>query len=360
MWRSLWVIFLISLTSVSFGITAPPKNPGDINSGDPSAGPAFEDEAGILWGNALEAFQKDHFQDVVFYLQRLVARYPSHPNHLEAHYLLGQSYLNLHQNEKAGEILKYFIQAIPHSLTSYQARIFLAESYLNQKKWQEASLVATEIREAKIKLPQQVLLQGLLVRARSSFAQGRRKEAVQVLDSILSQTRNPTPQQFILVRSQALSLQMEVQLARCDDPTDNFKTQGGALDEERIRHHFKNRSFCLMEGLNLLRDIIQLEDQTSIEASSARYGQSFRTYLAQCLKPQLWLSPKNSNKSAQEFARFSEELAQLLSKKCIKDSKNALQALDAWKQSMRESVKGLSPIMAQLSRDFQSFAQEGP
>lgn len=333
-----------------------------------------EEEARTLWESGNSAFQKAQFPSALFYLQRLVARYPSDPNHLGAYSLIGQAFLKTHEDEKAGEAFKYVIHATPEAPVSYEARIHLAESYLNLKKWKEASVVTTEIEGAKPKnpLPPEILLKSLLIRAKSAFAQDRTEQALRALDSLLTQTQVHTQLEFSQIRSRALALQLEMNLLNCKlEPFawSTYKSQGGALDETKIRHHFNGKGLCLMENLNLLREIISLEDPATMESAASRFGQSFRAYLNPCFKPDLWLQPKQPRKEPQkmskEFSRFTEELGQLLAKDCSKDSTTALQNIQSWKEAPRGALnKSVSPlflsIVHKLSQDLEHSPQGAP
>jgi len=268
-------------------------------------GPKSNFEAKLLWEEGRKLFEENKFDDASKALQRLVDRYPGKKGYLEAHELLGESYLSLGLFESALTPLKYFIEATPSmSEGNLKAKLRLAEAYIGLKKYSEAILSTQEVAKMATNFPL-LDVNAKLLEGNARLALKDAPAAQQILfklDLAKKKVQN-IPQVFV---SKIFLLNIRFNLFNCEKLSHALP-----LDEGQVRAHFKEEGQCIMNTLNALRE------ETSKSISSHELNEA-RNSIVESLKTHFqWTEvppPAAKKLTRAENTEYVKELKTVLSK----------------------------------------------
>jgi len=310
-----------------------------------SAGPAYPEEARILWEDGQKAHQEGRHQDAVNALQRLVDRYPGYEGYLNAHLMLAKSRLELGTPKLAIAPLRYFIGASAVTNDSLQARLWLGRAYLETRQFHEAYLTSLEIQNQKnrdARVPGDMLSEALLIKGWALLGLGRVERATKTLDAAkASLTASSSPS----VRGETPRLELELKLRGCRKlPTSKI------LDEAQIHNQLDRRGTCLLEALLLFHKIIEAGDPKAAKLGEDQLRTGFRSFADLCAKPPMPPAIAPKNRTAKQLKQYRAELAYALQQECQKKYASALDLLTGWKESAPAPT---SEALNQLSLEIQ-------
>lgn len=317
----------LSLLLVSCGMT-----PG-LASAAPSAAPEsaapWQADAEFLNRQGKEAFVAGDFEKAVFYLQRLVKKYPAAVGYADAHYFLGQALLKLEKAEKAEPNLKYFIEAAGTIPEAIDARLLLGDAYLNQKKNSEAFLLSKEIERFKLDPLHHARM--LLLKARSLIALNRNDDAEATLRSAIKDLQQIKPSPSSILAS-AYFLKFQLKLAHC-----SLYAGRSPLSEAQTIAEMEQRGDCLLESLLIYRELLAHNHQREAKKASQEIVKEFSRYRSRCESPPD--SPERLN--AGQKSQYKLELSQRLMKTCSSKARRALSIFRSWTDAASSREEGL-------------------
>lgn len=319
------MLLLHLVLTVSLGF----NQPAFAGSMEPSTvGPAIEGDAGTLWMEGRTHFGNSRYNEAATAFQRLIDRYPSARNYLEAHLLLGLTRLRLNQPEPAAESLKYYITATSVNDESLRARLALGQVYLATHKNHEALLSAMEVIKASSNLTvrEPHLLEAYLNKAWALIGLNRDSHAKQTLDAFWTKARKR--QDLDNLKTQASRIGLELKLRTC------ARLPGkGALAESLTRPRIKQRSSCMLETLIAFNESLSLPDDEWILASQKAVLNGFTTLAHVCANP-----PAPPGRRSQiQLKRYRDELVDALTKDFEETRKQAADFLESWIQPSKQN-----------------------
>lgn len=314
---SRWLLAIILLLSL--------HNPDSI-AADSNASQPIESSARTLWDQGRSAYFASHYQEALVHLKELIDFYPAQEGYLQAHLLLGQSYLKLKNPAAAIEPLKYYINATSQSPKSILARIALAQAYLNLRKFSEAELISYEIQqmEAKYTLKSDEKIEALLIQARAFIGfhqENKAAERIQDIKKQLTETNSSS------IQGQTFALELKLKALKCSQlPSQRTLEEGQVIDQ------MNRRGTCLLEALLPLQKVLTIGELESIQFSVDEIEKAFESYFQTCAYPPLPpLTPKRTEK---QLTRYRQELSDHLMKNCKKVPQEALELILAWKSEL--------------------------
>ncbi|MFZ9594934.1 MAG: tetratricopeptide repeat protein [Bdellovibrionia bacterium] len=347
MLRRLFSLTLISLSGFALqtsGFAAVPT----------SLGPTSASEAQILWNDAQVEFEKAHYPEASLALKRFVARYPGHPGFLEAHFLLGKTYLRLNQPTEALPMLQHFVQAQRPNPAQVMAQLEMGECLLQLKRFSEVLTLCLEIESNEKVLAQshftlplsltEIQLQRLLIKASALLGLGSVERAESVLQGAQRKVSESSPSDK---KGTLARLKLQIKLHSCAQ----FQMKH-PMNEAQAKNLMDRRGVCLKEALLDWNEVLRLEVPTEASRASQLIHQSFHDYLKACLTPPPPQLPPTERLQRQERKRYQIELADYLLKTFEAQTQEALDLLLPFKP-LADS-KSL-PAFTQLSSQLQQL-----
>ena len=127
------------------------NDPRDLElsvTGQTSAGTSAPEAAPVLWEEGKAAFDRGRYRSSIFFLKRLVDRYPGAPGYLEAHRMLGNAYIELKRPDLGIAPLRHYAEALGiDSVAGLRAHLLYGRSLVNSKYFHEAELIADEVEK---------------------------------------------------------------------------------------------------------------------------------------------------------------------------------------------------------------------
>jgi hypothetical protein len=271
-------------------------------------------------------------------LDRLIARYPAHPQYLKAHLLLGRSLLALGDAERALEPLRYYVQGTGIDEESVRARIDLGYANLALGKYHEALLLALEIQNIRKKMPSEIRARNLILKSRALIGLNEDFRAKRSLDSANKLLQLP----------EAEYVGLELQLRSCERLPSK-----GPLDESQIRTQLDRRGTCLLEGLNLFRKTLDAKDAQWSAKAHARVEAAFARYTDACANPVQAVPTGKQKRTAKQLLSYREELAAILRQDCRAQCAAALELIKGWKPQADRISKDL---LEQFTKKLEKLA----
>ncbi len=294
-----------------------------------STGPTSDTEGKFLWENGKASFEKKDYADATRELQRFVDRYPGYPGYLEAHRLLGKSWIGAGHPEKAIVPLRYFVQDCGKDQASeqLQARIWLGEAYIGAHRYDEAFLVSLEAEKSK-EGAQSVL--PLFLKTNALIHLNKDKSAESVL--AIAQKRLGTRKDPALL-SEALFLRLWLNTRVC------AKLGSEKIgDEGTVREQINRRGTCLLDSLLTFKEILMAQDPSESSKATEKMKEAYDDFAHACANPprptQLHPTPRN----AQQLRSYRLELTAKLKQDCQGKYLDALDFLSTWKPKLPAST----------------------
>ncbi len=320
MW--LWLSILLTFQSMSYGAPS-------------SLGPTYDQEAQIIWKKGYAAIQNSHFQIAVNHLQRLVDRYPSDSNALEAHFLLGKAFLELGKAKEAIAPLKYFILSANTHPASIRARLYLGTAYLDLKEFLNAVSVIEEINHLPSKLKsldmnqdaRLIEIEALLGLKHEARARSAMETAIREMSNKMSRS----------TQGKTLFLDLNLKVLEC-----NHLPSPDSMNENQLKNQLDRRGTCLLEALLLYRNTLINKDIPSATQATELLSQAFQDYDHSCTTPSLHLNAHELKRSPQQKSAYLGELADLLIQECGKKYNTGLALLNSWKSVLPPITSNLT------------------
>ncbi|MEK6706737.1 MAG: tetratricopeptide repeat protein [Bdellovibrionota bacterium] len=283
-----------------------------------SVGPAYPEEAGILWRDGKSAFGSSNFDLAIQKLTRLVDRYPGYDGYLEAHYLLGKSLAETHKHQKALEPLKYYIEASIKAKKEHEirmARICLARSLIELKKFSEAYLVTKEIEKNSEDAEM------LLIRTQALLGLNHDERAERTLHSATTLLRGQKAATEILhLRGEASWLELKLKVRNCERPLDTSIKATLPAAEGLLLDNLAKRGTCLLETMTIFYRSFDIAKLKWIQSMERDLEGAFTRYAKTC-----WQHMKQ------------QELLPAFKKECVAKYGSALDLTMSWKKELSKS-----------------------
>ena len=313
MWPSLWVsASLISL----------------IAWGAPShLGSASSEEANLIWQRAQASFQSEHFSEAIAPLKRLVDRYPGHPGFLEAHRLLGISYLKTGKPGEALKPLRYFAEAARGGSadqsreTQLTAKALVVRANLALEKWNEALLLSEEVRK---KTSQPLLkAEAQILKAHALIGLDKDLEAAGATDDSLTFLSKDSSK---ILLAEARSLLLRLLGRRCS----RLPSQGG-MDEAQARDQLERRSICQQDTLRLLKEVSDLSIAPELDVATELTVQGYADFANRCINPPDPIKLSKGKRTDEQKHAYRADLQKLLFPICLEAIDRAIETVQEWK-----------------------------
>ncbi|HLD99675.1 MAG TPA: tetratricopeptide repeat protein [Bdellovibrionota bacterium] len=317
---SRWLLILIIASSAI--------NHSLSHAADTSTGPAAPADAEILWNDGKAAFERGDFETAAYALKRIVDRYPGYPGYLEAHRLLGESFLRLDKPKAAIAPLKYYISGTRDAQNAARTRLSLGEAYLALKQFREAYLTALEIEKSPNPLPE-----GQLLRAQANIGLNRDAEALRIVSSV----RKSLPPSAI---PRASWIELRLKTRAC-----SRLASRSPLEEGYVLEQMDRRSTCLLEAMLLFQKTLELENPDFAEKARTEMLSAYELYSQVCLNPP---RPPGKKRSQIELKRYRIELSTLLRKKCNRHYQEASALLESWAPAKAALKAAAEPVLKRL------------
>ena len=321
-----------------------------------SAGPVSSEEAKILWQDGKKAYDQGQDEDAISRLERFVARYPGYPQYFEARHILARAYLRQHAPEKAKAELKDLVNAPGaqgKSLEALQARAELCRADLELKQYSEALLTADELvkitadevvrvtKNLEVRLTSDADVreaEALMLRARAQIGLDQDARAESSVASALKLLPNPAQGQvWVQIASEARQVQVELKLRHCAKFPSSEK-----LEEDQVRNQFGRRGTCLLDSVNLFKNVLTLGDNASSESTGQILSLAYASYWERCQHPPSPPPVHPKDRNAQQLKTYFRELAVVLEEDCRQKIHQGLELINSWKGDSPTSRIALS------------------
>lgn len=323
MWLSRWV------SGVIVGIvlaSAAPAHAAPSHLGGTSA-----PEAELIWKDGQAAFEAGRYREAVTLLRRLINRYPGHAGFLEAHRLLGVSFLELGRPAEALAPLRQYANASRATGLEAQlvGKIWLARAQLALNKGAEALLLADEIRKKSAR--DRTRAEAQLLRAHALILQNRDVEAAGATDQSLTQLRDaPSPE----LLAEAKSLLLEILIRQCS----RLPSKGG-MDEAQARDQLERRATCQQDTLKLLHDVADADSGDTLTAATEAASAGYVELAERCLHPPDPLPLPKGKRSAEQLTAYRADLRRLILPVCQSAFSRATDTLQEWKFPTKDRLQ---------------------
>jgi tetratricopeptide (TPR) repeat protein len=317
-----------------------------------SIGPLSEQEAETLWREGKTFFDKSQFKDAAFTLRRFVSRYPSRTSYTEANLLLGRSYLELEQPEKAIAPLKYYVTALGNAHEVHAARVLLIEAYLKLERFHEAYLAAQETIKSKTNGSVATRLETMFLEAQALVALNQDSRAAQVLESANTELAGlkagqETTESLTKLKTKQIYSQLKLKIRTC-----SRLPSSKSLDEGQVRNQMDRRGRCLSEATLFLAQSYRLGSKKDILVASNELTAAFKTYSQVCTNP----PPPPGKRSRAQIKQYRAELTAALREDCKHNYSKALELLSSSASSLpehasnrlKEDIQGLTRMKDSL------------
>lgn len=318
----MWLWLLIPTLSLlpSF-VPAPSSIAYAVETGN---GPSSQQEAEILWQDGQKAYEDGRYQDAVNNLERLLARYPGSTGYLDAHRLLGRSFMELGRNEEAVKPLKDYISAAGTRTEALQTRLWLGETYLRLSKPNEAYLTSIEVEKATAKKDPELYARSQFLKAHSLMSLNQDTRAARVLDSVET---TPTVQSDVNLRADAANARINLKLRSCSK-----YPASGPMDEQQVRDQFTRRALCLQEALVQFKTAAEGHEMLVGEKAGDQIADAFASYGVATKHPPEPPKMHPTPRTAVQTRQYRAELIDKLEQDRQKILKDALSSLNEWKE----------------------------
>lgn len=344
-WKTSLKFSLTLLLAISLNTMSSPFSHAEVPT---SSGPRSVEEAQTLWESGKKAVLQSDWNETIRLLQRLVDRYPGQAGYLDAHYFLGKAYWHTQRASKSILPLKHYIAATQKSareipLTTLQAKLLLARSFLSLKKSHECYLLTQEI-ERSFEIPPQnstselplsskslnlIQAEALLIRAQSLFQTHKRIRSEKTLDyaetllnKIDTSLDSSLQNYYFTLRGEAIWFAVKLKLSHCAE----FPSKK-ALPEAQAKHQLERKGQCLLEALNLLQNALPLPSHPTLQETTDLIDTHFQAYWNHCNHPPAPVKIMNDT----DQKHYQKELAEMLRTECKTVFKNARSFLETWK-----------------------------
>ncbi len=316
------IIFLITLNLFSYA-RAETTLPSSI-------GPTSQEEGNLLWKEGKKSFEEKKYSETVRNLQRLTQRYPASPNYLEAHLLLGKSFLELNEPTHALQPIKYFVENSGKNETGMKARLTLTQAYMNARKFHEAYLVTEEVIANSLeKMSPEIRLEALLLKAQALNELKRSERASQTLSFAKTELIKLANSNESL-KGQASWLELKFKTQVCHEPPLKKK-----LEERETRALLEAHGNCLLEALVIYMGVLQSKAEKWSTLAQTELISSFHHYAEECKNP---LTPPGK-RSKKQLVQYKTELVEILEKDCELKKQKALEILSSLKKQIPTSLQ---------------------
>ncbi len=248
----------------------------------------------FLWKDGVSSYNSNDYSAAIYAFSRIVSRYPASANYLEANRLLGQAYFLNNQPEKALEPLKHFISIHDKNLPALKARLWLARSYLQLKKFREAYFTTLEILMHETPKTHDLETQqhAVLLQADALIGLNEDKRAKLLLEPLWKKL-------LTTLFPNAKLLELRLKLRDCARLPD-----GSSLDESQIQLQMVRRGECLLESTMIFFNIVQKANAPWTEDSLKLIERGYKDFYSVCIKPPV----PNYLKGKEQKKRYQNEL----------------------------------------------------
>jgi tetratricopeptide (TPR) repeat protein len=333
----MWLWLLIALGSSNFSL-AP------AYAVDTSNGPTSQQEASILWSDGQKAFESGNYQDAVNNLSRLVDRYPGSPGYLEAHRLLGRSFMLLGRYSEALAPLQAYIADTGTSESGLDTRLWLGDVYLKLAQANEAYLTSQEIEKLSKSSYPGLYARSQFLKARALLALNQDDRASRVIDSVEAL---PAVQSDPTLKGYAAQARIELKLRRCA-----LFPSAGPMEEQQARDQFNRRGLCLQEALVLFKTAAESRELITSDETANELFKGFESYTAATRKPPAPPKLKPKDRTPKQRSEYLSELAYQLNQDRQKAIHDSLATLEEWKE------KAASPSQEQAASTYAKLTKK--
>jgi tetratricopeptide (TPR) repeat protein len=288
-----------------------------------SIGPRSEEEADFLLRDSREAFDQGRMDDAVRMLERLIHRYPAHPEMAKSQLLLGKARLQVGQPKKAIAPLLQAVEAWGNSADGTAARLPLGRAYVSAKDPRAALVTVSELTRgpAGKKAPAEVVWEALLIQAHAHLALNRDSDAQRDLHSVESSMATAEGAGSIVpsgLRAETHWTALQLKSRECA----RLPAQE-AMDEGQARVQYERRGACVQEAASLAHRTASAEPDFWTAKAAASLAEVVAAYQRSCRQP----PPPRGKRSPKQLKRYRQELILYLEPVCEKAIQQAATAI---------------------------------
>lgn len=328
-----WIIPTLSLTtSIALIATAAEEAPVPATSPAAPAQPqapslAAEElkKSQDLWNTGMEAFLARNYSQAITALTEYIEKYPGRANAVEARFYLGQSYLFDKKPAEAVKPLQAAIEAGGRAPFVAEARIYLGNAYLDQKKFTEAYLVSEEIL-ARADVSNTMKAKGLMLRAHAQAGLKQNLEAEKTLSVFQNLAEKDPELESELANSYLVTLFLK---ANACDRLPSAKT----LPEDQVLDQISRKGLCVLEMGNQLTRAARAIDAEELKPGLEALEMSWKSLVENCVTPPL----EKGKRTKVQWEKAKQELSAKLKESCENTTKLLQQSLGT-----RESLKSFA------------------
>ncbi|MGK5081902.1 tetratricopeptide repeat protein [Bdellovibrionota bacterium FG-1] len=333
-----FVFGLLVLVVATQGNAATPTSETGISP--TSVGPTSRGESEILWKDGHASFEARNFSRAAYLLERLLARYPGHPNSTEAQFLLSHSYLELKKPEKAKRLLKDYVLTHPKTEDGIAARIELMRAYLALHQPSEALLTSDEnLHILSAQTPQKsekaplFHVETLVLKAKALIQLDRDPQSSAAIASVQAVVADKAPPSL---KGELLGVRQALKLRSCAKfPSANF------LEEAQARDQLGRRGECILESLLFFHQTLLTADLASAQESKDRLLTGFKSYLKACSKPPGPPALHPKPRTPDQTHAYLRELSLVLRNEGLQNLQQAIELLKAWSAPLSKETSDL-------------------
>lgn len=328
-YATIWQAALVWGAAIGMAVATPPE----------SVGPHSEEEAELLLRDSREAFTAGRMDDAVRILERLVHRYPAHPEMAKSQLLLGRVRIETGQSKKAIAPLLRAVEAWGNHPDGIAARVSLGRAYVGAGDPRAALVAISELTRgpAGKKASPEVIWEGLLVQSAAHLALRKEKEALRDLHSVetafaaADKAESPVPNDL---RAEFFWLKLEMKKRECAR-----LPAPGPMDEAQARVQIERRGACLQEATSIALKTVDPDPERWAPKTAALLAEVVEGFQQTCRNP-----PKPRGKRSQaQLKRYREELIHHLEPLCERAIQQAFTTI---------------PEVHSLRKAFGSWAQQ--
>lgn len=291
------IVTLAVVLHLASGVSFAEQPPASVGPADPAA-------ADLLFKEAQNQIQNHLYSEAARSLERLLARYPSHPSNLEARLMLGRSYVETNKAAESVQPLQEYVSRVKTANEKVAGRLALVTAYQALSKPHEMMTTAQEILATKPISPA-TRAQALIYRGHAQFALKNVLAAKRSLDQaqVILATSEAESAEYRPIHANLESLRLQLQLDQCNAISDAKKPSESAALGIVTR-----TGQCLMQALLTFNALTQW-DEHGISGSSS--DSVYNAYAK--LKRFLVDGGKGAPQLVEKYDRYIDESLEMIS-----------------------------------------------